>query len=388
MKPADQIRSHIKSNHIDPARLRGDTRITLRSGDIHSELGFSSRLPNVCQVLRGKKLQEAANVKLLKASQSDDGANVYFTYRFSTSGYLEGKANLSDNSQVMIKSSVFELFGEVTIGLTKKDWIGCTIFVPNIRTNLREFDLILENHFNAFIWLHETPEQGQTGNGLTAEVTLSGLTSNRTAKIIDVEFFDTVISGQVMFATHQGQDNILGHVNSMRRTCLWPLSIEDVDLLLNETEQTLELMGANNNAHSPSGPQNLESEKQEYTLRQVQIRRNQSRFRKKLIKHFGECCMLTGASQREVLEAAHIVPYRLGLSDRNAIGNGLLLRSDIHKLFDSFLISIDPSVMEICLSKSLEDEYQFLSKKNVPNNTHSKNASWHFQEFLRCEALR
>jgi putative restriction endonuclease len=41
------------------------------------------------------------------------------------------------------------------------------------------------------------------------------------------------------------------------------------------------------------------------------------------------------------LEAAHIWPYR-GLSD-NHVANGLLLRADLHTLFDVDLLGFEPS---------------------------------------------
>jgi hypothetical protein len=56
-----------------------------------------------------------------------------------------------------------------------------------------------------------------------------------------------------------------------------------------------------------------------------------------------------------VLEAAHIKPYR-GEQD-NHPENGLLLRSDIHTLFDLDLLGIDPDRMEVELHPSLTEEY-------------------------------
>ncbi len=51
------------------------------------------------------------------------------------------------------------------------------------------------------------------------------------------------------------------------------------------------------------------------------------------------------------LEAAHIFPFRG--ADTNHIKNGLLLRADIHTLFDLHLISIDPHTNKVVISSSL-----------------------------------
>lgn len=79
-------------------------------------------------------------------------------------------------------------------------------------------------------------------------------------------------------------------------------------------------------------------------------RLGQPKFRRALLKAYGERCAFTGDAVAQVLEAAHIEPYRLrGL---NAISNGLLLRADIHTLFDLGLIAIDKA-NHILVSKLL-----------------------------------
>ena len=47
----------------------------------------------------------------------------------------------------------------------------------------------------------------------------------------------------------------------------------------------------------------------------------------------------------------HVVPYQG--EETNRIGNGLLLRADLHTLFDLLQISVDESSMEILISKTL-----------------------------------
>ena len=66
--------------------------------------------------------------------------------------------------------------------------------------------------------------------------------------------------------------------------------------------------------------------------RQVLTRQGQPDFRKKLMKAYDESCCVTKCKVVELLEAAHIDPHSDG-GDYSE-DNGLLLRSDIHTLFD------------------------------------------------------
>jgi len=104
------------------------------------------------------------------------------------------------------------------------------------------------------------------------------------------------------------------------------------------------------------------------TEKLVRERPGQVKFRRELRLVYGHCCCLTRCSVTETLEGAHIDPYQSPVSDH--IQNGLLLRSDIHKLFDSHLIGIDPTNHTVYLVKRLRKttDYQSLhgAKINLP----------------------
>ncbi|MFQ6603355.1 HNH endonuclease [Flavobacterium sp. C3NV] len=105
-------------------------------------------------------------------------------------------------------------------------------------------------------------------------------------------------------------------------------------------------------------------------------RRGQQKFRDSLRNLHGDKCMVTGCEILHIIEAAHINPYR-GEKD-NHVANGLLLRSDIHTLFDLNLIGIDPETLEVKLSESLlSSEYEEFKSRNLliaKNNVPSINA--------------
>ncbi len=90
--------------------------------------------------------------------------------------------------------------------------------------------------------------------------------------------------------------------------------------------------------------------------RQVQ-REQQDRFRKNLLEAYAGSCAITRTNVSEVLQAAHIKPYRGKQSQ--IVNNGILLRADMHLLFDAHLLSVEPETMRVHLSQRLgESNYR------------------------------
>lgn len=79
--------------------------------------------------------------------------------------------------------------------------------------------------------------------------------------------------------------------------------------------------------------------------RSIALRKGQRTFRNRLIRRYGPSCMISDCKLLDIVEAAHIWPYR-GEED-NHPDNGLLLRTDLHTLFDLDLLGIDPEKMNV-----------------------------------------
>ena len=79
------------------------------------------------------------------------------------------------------------------------------------------------------------------------------------------------------------------------------------------------------------------------------MRQGQTKFRIDLLDAYGTHCAATNYDVAEGLEAAHIRPYRG--AHTNETRNGLLLRADIHNLFDYGIIGVDPEAMKIVLNQ-------------------------------------
>lgn len=96
---------------------------------------------------------------------------------------------------------------------------------------------------------------------------------------------------------------------------------------------------------SKTGYVPTESDSRQAVMREIQVRRGQQVFRQALRSRYGDHCMITGCQLLAIIEAAHISPYR-GHFD-NHPENGLLLRADLHTLFDLDFIGIHPKSLKM-----------------------------------------
>ena len=87
----------------------------------------------------------------------------------------------------------------------------------------------------------------------------------------------------------------------------------------------------------------------------VKLRLGQGAFRVLVTDAYSRKCAISGERTLPVLEAAHIKPY--AKSGRHLISNALLLRSDIHKLFDTGYLTIT-SELKVEVSKRIKEEFE------------------------------
>jgi hypothetical protein len=119
-------------------------------------------------------------------------------------------------------------------------------------------------------------------------------------------------------------------------------------------------------------------------------RPGQQQFSAMLRENYRGTCAVTGCNTSAVLEAAHI--RLIEGVDGNSPQNGLLLRSDIHALFDALLITLSEDGATVEISQVLTDPtYAFL--KNVPvmqptKRPSSTNIQEHRKRFFEKEKER
>ena len=195
------------------------------------------------------------------------------------------------------------------------------------------------------------------------------ITSKAIRQVIDPEEFSVLselIEGTEIFAERNLRGNYmysaalnnyaryLAHiVNSFADTYIAAGPFDDQLISLEHSDAELR----------PFQPNDREDAR-ERVLRAVVRRQGQLKFRASLIAAYEGHCAITYCPVLAVLEAAHVTPY-LG-PQTNAVSNGLLLRADIHTLWDLELIAIDPNSMTLSVHPWLQDPtYQALAGTGV-----------------------
>lgn len=133
--------------------------------------------------------------------------------------------------------------------------------------------------------------------------------------------------------------------------------------------------------------ENLEDARRRVMASIVQ-RQGQTQFRRKLLTAYEGRCAISGCDAEPAIEAAHILPHQG--THTNHLKNGLLLRADIHTLFDLYLLSVQPDTYKIVIAPELiETCYQeFLGRRlTLPKDSlalPSKEAlQKHYERFLQ-----
>jgi putative restriction endonuclease len=88
----------------------------------------------------------------------------------------------------------------------------------------------------------------------------------------------------------------------------------------------------------------------------VRPRLGQGSFRIIVTDTYERRCAITGERTLPVLEAAHIRPYSSG--GPHEPENGLLLRSDLHTLFDQGYLTVDANQLKVVVSNRIREEFE------------------------------
>lgn len=108
-------------------------------------------------------------------------------------------------------------------------------------------------------------------------------------------------------------------------------------------------------------------------------RPRQAQFRREVLSHCKRC-VITNVCMPEVLEAAHIKPYKYNGAD--TIANGFAMRTDIHLLFDTGHLRISERG-DVELSQTARLDYGALIPPRivVPDFTDRDNLRWRWENY-------
>jgi putative restriction endonuclease len=128
----------------------------------------------------------------------------------------------------------------------------------------------------------------------------------------------------------------------------------------------------------------------------TKVRLGQGGFRLSVIDSYSRRCAISGEKILPVLEAAHIKPY--ALSGAHKVANGLLLRSDIHTLFDAGYLTVVAEGEDFRVNVSTRLKTEFDNGKDyykfhgqplafIPTPSHERPAAesliWHNENTFR-----
>jgi len=126
--------------------------------------------------------------------------------------------------------------------------------------------------------------------------------------------------------------------------------------------------------------------------RLVQPRLGQATFRIAVLDAYGRACAVTGEHSLPAIEAAHIRSY--AQDGPHEVRNGLLLRADLHRLFDTGYVTVTPDLF-LEVSPRLREEYKngrsyyplHGSRLQVPssemNRPQTEFLEWHNEHVFR-----
>lgn len=109
-------------------------------------------------------------------------------------------------------------------------------------------------------------------------------------------------------------------------------------------------------AHATSVIEKIRAEHQQRygELIQIRPRLGQGSFRIAVMEAYDRACAITTEHSLPVLESSHIKAYAAG--GEHEISNGILLRSDIHRLFDRGYVTVTDD-FRFLVSRRLKDEF-------------------------------
>lgn len=120
----------------------------------------------------------------------------------------------------------------------------------------------------------------------------------------------------------------------------------------------------------------------------VRVRTGQRQFREHLLASQGSSCAFTGAAPERVLEAGHLYSYaRLGEHHEHG---GLMLRRDIHRLFDDGMLAVEPDRLRVDVAPELAEfpQYARLHDERLTLRLRDQQVDWlnrHWEEHRRPE---
>ncbi|MCB1327950.1 MAG: HNH endonuclease [Maritimibacter sp.] len=253
-----------------------------------------------------------------------------------------------------------------------------------------------------YIWVHEnTGGEGMRATAVAAEF-LPGK-GKRMVRLRDVTLVDSPF-GNDDIAAARATSPLLRHMRRQQTSHAWLVSPDDQRVLdrliadrLPDSHVAVRRPMVPARELSPpaasAGPRDewedavrdfhdaILAAAEERKLRLQKARPAQAVFRTTAMLRHDKKCVVTRTSIEAVLEAAHVIPHT-GHPVFERPDNSLILRRDIHALFDDFLISIHPKSGKLVVDETLKHTaYGKLAGRVIDHKLAVVPLRFHFAQF-------
>lgn len=269
------------------------------------------------------------------------------------------------------------------------DWENIRVSFPNPSRISGGPGLPVKSGDQLVVWAHEDPGFG-SGLGLTAEGVARDVT-------VDANSTSVTLTNVALLTPHYrlrgwpgGSSNSVAIDHLLRHRHLRSYELNEAELMEFRSVltkfiaakkvllSTTAYMSEEEKALLDDTSAVLEGFERRFT--QQEARPDQAKFRAALMNLYKGRCVISRCMIHEILDAAHIVPFSEAVAFRNDTRNGLILRADLHTLFDKLLLSIHPQTGIVMLSPKLQTTpYQRFEGRKV--------AHFAAKEFLRSQYL-
>lgn len=288
----------------------------------------------------------------------------------------------------------------------ESDWEGGEIILPPIGrvypdAGQREPIPGIRDGDELWIWIHE----GKGGRGLTAKAAAGAVKSREDGDRVVLKTVELVPSPfdysgfpKKPENGHETGSRVLDYASIYRPSKGY--LIEDADY--QDFANVVERHGWNEPRTSQAAPQDIQIGHAEGWAREVlthkddllaglkdrrtttlKPRPGQAQFRETLMERYQGRCAISKCAIPEALEAAHVMPHT-GDPKWDHPDNGMMLRRDLHALFDAMLWSIDPKTSRVRVAEKLKTtSYRKLDGRDVDHRVAPELLEVHFRQFKK-----
>ncbi len=78
---ADKVRQYCTEKYIKPARQNNEYIAVIKTGDVHTAMSFSNRLPLVCSAIGANIFEHQNDIRRIAVDGPLNGSNTLFVFR-------------------------------------------------------------------------------------------------------------------------------------------------------------------------------------------------------------------------------------------------------------------------------------------------------------------